>query len=928
MTQLKNAHAQNADVETIAASIRAEADALEPQAIRSAEARVKERLFAYRAGAQSGEAPPAAAELGVIEGCADFQALIPAYLKGRLSESRALLLVDHTRTCLPCRKALKIAKSGEPAGAVGPQGSPVRTRFASAARFARPLALAAAVALGAGLVALAASLVRSQREASIEMARVDTIDGMLLLVEPSSSRALASGQPLKAHQEVRTAKGSGAVVVLRDGSRIELRERSAMSLNVKDDGTAVELSRGSVIVEAAKQRKGHLYVSTPDCLVSVVGTVFSVNHGTKGSRVAVLEGEVHVKAGQKETVLRPGDQNATHPSVEPVPLADEVSWSRHAERYTAFLLELRSVRQELAQKAGETRPRHETRLLDSVPEGTVAFLSAPNLGTTAADFYDILERRVSANPALALWWAEGPGAAGRREEIRRSVETIRTFSQQLGDEFVLALAMREGTGEGPNSATAPLFLARVTGRNFKEYLSGEVANLNHTLAEKAQEHVASGRHAVHGASARHARHNGGAAPRLVLVEDPRSLGNIATVAGNDLYLWAGDELFAASPSPAVLARVAGAGTSPFAGGRFYARLADQYRSGVDWLLGVDVKALLGRATQGSQHLEAWSKTGLLDMEHLIIEHASDGSPKSGLGGDRATLTFDKPRRGLAAWLAPAASMGSLDFVSPEAHLAVAAVVKTPEILVDDLFSFFETTQPTFRGELAKLEAELGLEIKRDLAAPLGGELAFALDGPMLPAPSWKLIVETYDPALLATVMERLAQEINRHARKDGSATEDVVTAAHEDINGRTYYSLRFSKAPVSLHYTFVDGYLVMAGERGLLDHAIQGREAGHTLRASGRFTELLPKDGHVNFSAVLYHNLGKAMSSLARTLAGANPGSQKQLGESLAAAAASSGAGLAFAYAEPEAITFGSSGNGFMGLDLATLAAARNILPR
>ena len=37
-----------------------------------------------------------------------------------------------------------------------------------------------------------------------------------------------------------------------------------------------------------KRTSGHLYVKTPDCRVAVTGTVFSVDSGMKGSRVAVL----------------------------------------------------------------------------------------------------------------------------------------------------------------------------------------------------------------------------------------------------------------------------------------------------------------------------------------------------------------------------------------------------------------------------------------------------------------------------------------------------------------------------------------------------------------------------------------------------------------------------------------------------------------
>ena len=44
------------------------------------------------AGAPQMSANTAAAEIDRIEGCADFQSLIPGYLGGKLSEARSLLL--------------------------------------------------------------------------------------------------------------------------------------------------------------------------------------------------------------------------------------------------------------------------------------------------------------------------------------------------------------------------------------------------------------------------------------------------------------------------------------------------------------------------------------------------------------------------------------------------------------------------------------------------------------------------------------------------------------------------------------------------------------------------------------------------------------------------------------------------------------------
>ena len=47
-----------------------------------------------------------------ILGHEDFEALIPAFVKGELSDAKAMLLQDHVGECVPCRRALKTARTG------------------------------------------------------------------------------------------------------------------------------------------------------------------------------------------------------------------------------------------------------------------------------------------------------------------------------------------------------------------------------------------------------------------------------------------------------------------------------------------------------------------------------------------------------------------------------------------------------------------------------------------------------------------------------------------------------------------------------------------------------------------------------------------------------------------------------------------------
>jgi uncharacterized protein (TIGR03435 family) len=141
---------------------------------------------------------------------------------------------------------------------------------------------------------------------------------------------------IDANEVLRLSDGD-AMLTLTDGSRVEMRSQSELSLDREPDGLGVRLRAGDIIVDAAEQGSGRLYVHTKDMTVAVAGTVFLVNAGADGSRVAVIEGEVAVREGTLETTLKPGEQVATSPTLAARSMRDDLAWSRNAVGHRAIL---------------------------------------------------------------------------------------------------------------------------------------------------------------------------------------------------------------------------------------------------------------------------------------------------------------------------------------------------------------------------------------------------------------------------------------------------------------------------------------------------------------------------------------------------------------------------------------------------------------
>src|SRR5688572_33103925 len=147
---------------------------------------------------------------------------------------------------------------------------------------------------------------------------------------------------------VYAAGSDGLQVTLSDDWRVEMRAHSEMTVDRASDGIQIDLKTGDIIVTAAKQRDGHLYVRTSDMTVAlsavahrakvdVEGAVFLASAGQQGSRVGVIEGEVRVREGDMETLLRPGEQLATSPVLAARSVRDDIIWSRNATVHRAVI---------------------------------------------------------------------------------------------------------------------------------------------------------------------------------------------------------------------------------------------------------------------------------------------------------------------------------------------------------------------------------------------------------------------------------------------------------------------------------------------------------------------------------------------------------------------------------------------------------------
>jgi hypothetical protein len=805
-----------------------------------------------------------------IESCHDVQQLFPSFRAGSLSKARALLVEDHMRDCSVCRRQFR----GGLAAALD-WSAPKATHVS----IWRPRIFGWTFATALPLLVCLFFVYKAYWEIPPGVrAEVLSIDGSAYSISDGGDHRLASGDRLREGEHLRTSGGAHAVLRLSDGSTVEVNERSVLGVGARGHNMTVALDDGAVIVQAAKRTIGHLYVKTPDCRVAVTGTVFSVNAGIKGSRVAVLQGTVDVSHAGIDTVIHAGDQVTTNDNLTPAPVEQQIAWSHDLEKYLPLLAQFATLERKIEQ-IPFPQPQYSSDLLERVPADTLLYVSIPNLGDFLNEANQIFHDQLKQSPALQEWWNKGHEQ--NTTELDALVEKIHQMSQYFGDEIVIA-----GVKQPNNPGFAIITDLKRGGLDdfLKTAFPPTSAKGGLTVLDES---------ALHAAPASSKTNNGGFA--LIRQNEAIFSNSIATLKLIDAQLNLGD--------------------SGFATGDFGKQITSAYGRGAGIILAADVHRMIGdkaeRKHAGKHANEAIEKSGLEDMRYLIAEHREvNGQP-----ANNVNLQFSGARRGVASWLAAPAPIGSLQFITPNAAVVVALLSKDPAAIADDIVAMTVSNDGEQDRKWTEAEAKLQIDFRDDLAATLGGDFLLSLDGPVLPTPSWKVVIEVHDSQKLERTLEKLTAAIREQTQ--GTAAHSIAIEP-SDAGGRRYYSVHdLTSGRIVAQYTFANGYMIVAQDRALLMEALHTYATGNSMAHSAAFKALLPKDEAENYSAVAYQNLTPVLTPLLSQFSGEAAAALRQL-------AADARPTVVCARGEEDRIE-ASSDSHLFGFDFLTLGSLMNL---
>jgi hypothetical protein len=315
-----------------------------------------------------------------------------------------------------------------------------------------------------------------------------------------------------------------------------------------------------------------------------------------------------------------------------------------------------------------------------------------------------------------------------------------------------------------------------------------------------------------------------------------------------------DDLMVVSNTPANLAWAIeqlgrGAG-SPFA-----AAIADRYRRGAGWLIGIDAAPIFAMAA--NDDAPPVELAAMMGVKYLFVEQRAP----VGVEENEMTLVFHGERKGMASWLADAGSGGAAEYLPANALLAGYVSLREPWQLFQEFTELMTRQRDSFEGDLARVDEQFGAGFLASLTAAMGTEAAFALNGFSLNGPTWVMTVLANNPPVIDSSLLKVMDTFNAELGADEQAQRIVLS--QESAGGRFWNTMRAGALPFGVTWTYDGGYLVAASDRATAEHAIATRNGGSPLVWSQDFLRQLPSSAGIHPSAFAWLNTKGALGILA-----------------------------------------------------------------
>ena len=492
-------------------------------------------------------------------------------------------------------------------------------------------------------------------------------------------------------------------------------------------------------------------------------------------------------------------------------------------KYPGLLDEFGRLIGKLKQNVQFPPARSESHLQPLLPESTTFYAAFSNYGDVTHQVLTIFQQELQESAVLRDWWQHS-GAAQSGPKAEDALEKVYQLSQYVGDEIVVSGAME---GKTPSM----LIAAEIRKPGLKSVLQGMLNEL------------------------------GNKSKPSVRVFDPQELAKAEDLPSETPVILVRPDFAVVALNVTALRSFSTRldyGSKTFASTAFGQRIAQEYDGGATVVGAADLHKLLQQVPTGTeQERGMFERTGFADMNYLVWSHKRE----AGRAISETELSFTAPRRGIPSWLATPSPLGSLDFVSPRAMMALALSLTSPAQIFEDVKLTAGSSNSGPFATLAQFEKLLNLSLKDDVLGHLSGEITVELDDIAPPAPVWRAILRTDDS-------NHLQQTLNT-----------LLAAAHlvpEQLadGGVTYYTIHVpgAKAQVEIGYAFVDGYLIVGSGRTTVAEAVRLHKMGESLGKSKKFLASLPPRTTPGVSAVVYQDpqamAALQMGSLAPEMAG------------------------------------------------------------